>query len=61
MNYTIQVFIFLLLIYSCLSVCVPSSTQCGCSQVKPLLSQSKIVGGYTARSHSWPWIGKYQY
>ncbi len=47
------------LIHSCLSSCIPSSKQCGCSLVQPLLSQSKIVGGYTARNHSWPWIGMY--
>ena len=52
--------LFLLyLIHSCLSSCIPSSKQCGCPLVKPLLSQSKIVGGYTARNHSWPWIGMY--
>ncbi|UJR37302.1 hypothetical protein I4U23_030011 [Adineta vaga] len=39
-----------------LPVCIPSSTQCGCSRVRPTLSESKIVGGYTARNNSWPWI-----
>ncbi|CAF3563984.1 unnamed protein product [Adineta steineri] len=47
---------FFCLIHSYLSLCTPSSQQCGCSQVKPLLTQSKIVGGYTARTNSWPWI-----
>jgi hypothetical protein len=51
----------LFFIHSYLSSCIPSSKKCGCSQVKPLLSQSKIVGGYTAQSHSWPWIGKDYY
>ncbi|CAF2997190.1 unnamed protein product [Rotaria sp. Silwood2] len=46
----------LFLIHSYLSLCVPSSTQCGCSHVKPIFSESRIVGGYTAQSHSWPWI-----
>lgn len=39
------------------SACTPSVNQCGCSVVKPLTSQSKIVGGFTALSHSWPWMG----
>ncbi|CAF0730459.1 unnamed protein product [Didymodactylos carnosus] len=34
--------------------CIPSSTTCGCSKVAPIFS--RIVGGYTARAHSWPWI-----
>jgi hypothetical protein len=41
------------------SSCIPSFKQCGCSHEQPIFSQSRIVGGYTARAHSWPWIGKY--
>ena len=47
----------LLLIDSSFSACVPSAEQCGCSKIKPLTSQTKIVGGYTALTHSWPWMG----
>jgi hypothetical protein len=61
MIYKILFFILSLffLIRSTFSLCIPSSTQCGCSSVKPLLSAPKIVGGYTALTSSWPWIGKY--
>jgi secreted trypsin-like serine protease len=44
---------------SLFSSCIPSIKQCGCSYQQPILSQSRIIGGYTARKHSWPWIGKY--
>lgn len=53
-------FLFGVFIQSSHSACTPSVNQCGCSVVKPLTSQSKIVGGFTARSHSWPWMGMYR-
>ncbi|CAF1574708.1 unnamed protein product, partial [Adineta ricciae] len=37
-------------------ICISSSTQCGCSLVKPILNEAKIVGGFAARNNSWPWI-----
>lgn len=43
---------------TCSSSCIPSPEQCGCSSVKPNFIESKVVGGYTARNHSWPWMGK---
>jgi hypothetical protein len=56
---TREILFLFCLIHASLSTCIPSPTQCGCSAVKPSLSQAKIVGGYTAQSHSWPWMGEY--
>ncbi len=56
---TRQILFLFYLIHSSLSVCTPSPKQCGCSAIKSLLAQTKIVGGYTAQSHSWPWMGKH--
>ena len=51
-----------LIVFSFNQFCLLYTTsfkQCGYPTESPILSQSRIVGGYPARKHSWPWIGKY--
>lgn len=38
-----------------------SMSSCGLSNQAPILSNMRIIGGRTARKHSWPWIGKYSF
>ncbi|CAF1039748.1 unnamed protein product [Adineta steineri] len=60
MLYFVVPFIFIQfgLLYSS---CIPSAEQCGCPHESPILFTSKIVGGYSAQKHSWPWIVSIRY
>jgi secreted trypsin-like serine protease len=33
-----------------------SSTACGCAATQPTFTSARIINGYTATAHSWPWM-----
>jgi hypothetical protein len=53
------IFLIVFAFYQFCLLCTTSSEKCGYPTESPILSKSRIVGGYPARKHSWPWIGKY--
>ncbi len=39
-----------------ISNCNYNSSTCGCQAIKPTFSSTKIINGYSATPHSWPWM-----
>jgi secreted trypsin-like serine protease len=36
--------------------CNYNSSSCGCAATKPTFKSTKIINGYSATAHSWPWM-----